>query len=123
MSKKIMICAVIVFFTLSMNVAMSGMEYPQELKKEIASYPKAKIIQTVNASGTVMVMMEVGDNPDPVFEFYKKELATNGWTITAEAKQQGYFLLMGEKGSNNVVVNIGSDQPGKSIISLTLAPK
>ena len=122
MSKKIMICAVIVFFALSMNVAMSGMEYPQELKKEIASYPKAKIVQTVKASGTVMVIMEVGEKPDAIFEFYKKELTTKGWKILGEVKQQGNSSLMGEKGSNDIVVNI-ADQSGKSMVSITLAPK
>ncbi len=106
-----------------MNEAFSGMEYPQELKKEIAPYPKAKIVQTMNVSGTVMVVMEVGDNPDSIFEFYKKELMANGWTILAEVKQQGNSSLMGEKGSNNVVVSVGSDQYGKSMVSLTLAPK
>jgi len=123
MSKKVIIYVVLVFFALSMNVVFSGMEYPQELKKEIAPYPKAKIVQTMNVSGAVMVVMEVGDNPDSIFEFYKKELMANGWTILAEVKQQGNSSLMGEKGSNNVVVNIGSGHPGKSMVSLTLAPK
>jgi hypothetical protein len=123
MSKKVIIYVVLVFFALSMNVVFSGMEYPQELKKEIAPYPKAKIVQTMNVSGAVMVVMEVGDNPDSIFEFYKKELTANGWTILAEVKQQGNSSLMGEKGSNNVVVNIGSGQSGKSMVSLTLAPK
>jgi hypothetical protein len=123
MSKKVIIYVVLVFFALSMNVVFSGMEYPQELKKEIAPYPKAKIVQTMNVSGAVMVVMEVGDDPDSIFEFYKKELTANGWTILAEIKQQGNSSLMGEKGSNNVVVNIGSGQSGKSMVSLTLAPK
>ncbi len=39
MSKKVIIYVVLVFFALSMNVVFSGMEYPQELKKEIAPYP------------------------------------------------------------------------------------
>jgi hypothetical protein len=123
MLKKIIIYVVLVFFALSVNVVFSGMEYPQELKKEIAPYPKAKIVQTMNVSGAIMVVMEVGDDPDSIFEFYKKELAANGWTILAEVKQQGNSSLMGEKGSNNVVVNIGSGQSGKSMVSLTLAAK
>ena len=123
MLKKIIIYVVLVFFALSVNVVFSGMEYPQELKKEIAPYPKAKIVQTMNISGAIMVVMEVGDDPDSIFEFYKKELTANGWTILAEVKQQGNSSLMGEKGSNNVVVNIGSGQSGKSMVSLTLAAK
>jgi hypothetical protein len=123
MSKKIMICAVLVFFALSMNVALSDMVYPPELMEVSAPYPGATIAQTTNASGTVMVMMQSNDNLDSIFEFYKNELSANGWTITAETKSQGHSGLMGEKGSNNVVVNIGTGQSGKSIIALMLAPK
>jgi hypothetical protein len=42
MSKKVIIYVVLVFFALSMNVVFSGMEYPQELKKEIAPYPSSQ---------------------------------------------------------------------------------
>ena len=123
MSKKIIICAVLVFFVLSMNVALSEMQYPQEFMGVSAPYPGATIAQTMNASGTVMVSMQSNDNPDSIFEFYKKELAANGWTITAETQSQGHSGLMGEKGSNNVIVNIGKGKSGKSIIGLMLAPK
>jgi hypothetical protein len=123
MSKKVIIYVVLVFFALSMNVVFSGMVYPPELNQVSAPYPEATIVQTTNVSGTVMVMMEVGDNPDLIFEFYKNELPANGWTISAETRQQGHSGLMGEKGSNNVVVNIGTGQSGKSMIMLMLAPK
>ena len=123
MSKKILIWVVLVFFVFSMNVALSDMEYPQELNQVCAPYPNATIIQTVNASGNVMVMMESEDNLDLIFVFYKKELVAKGWTISGEVKQQGNSFLMSEKGSNNVVVNVGSGQSGKSIISLSLTPK
>ena len=66
MTKNIIICAALVFFALSLNVALSAMVYPQEQKH----------------SG-----------------------------------------LMGEKGSNHVIVNIGTGQSGKSIISLMLTPR
>ena len=123
MSKKIIICAVLVFFALPMNVALSEMVYPQELMEVSAPYPEATIVQTTNASGTVMVTMESNDNLDSIFELYKNELPANGWTISAETRQQGHSGLMGEKGSNNAVVNISMGQSGKSTIMLMLAPK
>ncbi len=123
MSKKFIICAVLVVFAISLNVALSAMDYPQDLKKAVAPYPKAKIVRTVNVTGTVMVIMEVGAKPDTVFEFYKKELTANGCTILTEIKQQGHTTLISEKGSNNIVVDISLDQSGKSRVSLTLAPK
>ena len=123
MSKNIIICGVLVFFALSMNMALSAMVYPQEMIEVSAPYPEATITQTVKVPGNIMVGMESNDNLDQIFEFYKTELAANDWTITTEAKQQGNSILMGEKGSNNVVVNIGSGQSGKSMIMLTIAPK
>jgi hypothetical protein len=77
----------------------------------------------MNVSGNTMVIMEVGDKPDTIFEFYKKELAANGWIVLGEVKQQGNFTLMGEKESKNMVISISLDDSGKSIVSLTLAPK
>ena len=123
MSKKIMICAVFVFFALFINVAWSDMVYPPELMEVSAPYPGATITQTTNASVQVMVTMESNDNPDSIFEFYKTEVAANGWTITNEMQSQGLSSLMGVKGSNIVRVSIVTDQSGKSIIMLMLAPK
>ena len=123
MSKKITICAVLVFFALSLNVALSGMEYPPEFNQVSAPYPDATITQTVQVPGNLMVGMQSDDNLEKIFEFYKKELVANGWTIMAETKQQGHSGLIGEKGSNNAVVNISAGQSGKSTIMLMLAPK
>ena len=123
MSKNVIICAVLVFFAFSMNVALSEMVYPQELNQVAAPYPGATIVQTTNASGMVMVTMQSNDNLDTIFEYYKNELPANGWTITAETQSQGHSGLMGAKGSNNTIVNIGPGQSGKSIIGLMLTPK
>ena len=122
MSKNIIICAVLVFFALSMNVALSGMEYPQEMMEVSAPYPEATITQTVKAPGIVMVGMESNDNLDQIFEFYKTELAANGWTIVNETKQQKIYNLMGKKGSKSVNVSIVlGGQSGKSTIMISLA--
>jgi len=123
MSKTIISCALLVVFFLSINVASAGMEYPQEMMDVSSPYPGATIAQTVNASGTIMVTMQSNDNLDSISEFYKNELLANGWAITNEIQSQGHSGIMGEKGSNHVIVNIGTGQSGKSIISLMLAPK
>jgi len=123
MLKNIISCAFLVVFFLSINVASAGMEYPQEMMDVSSPYPGATIAQTVNASGTIMVTMQSNDNLDSISEFYKNELLANGWAITNEIQSQGHSGIMGEKGSNHVIVNIGTGQSGKSIISLMLAPK
>jgi hypothetical protein len=123
MSKRCIFFAVLVVFAISLKVALSAMDYPEDLKIAVAPYPNAKILQTVNVTGTVIVIMEAIDKPDTVFEFYKRELTANGWKILTEVKQEGQNTIISEKGSNNIVVDIGMDQAGISMISLTLAPK
>ncbi len=123
MSKKIISCVFLVVFSLSINVALAGMEYPQEMMAVSSPYPGASIAQTMSTSATVMVTMESSDNLDMIFEFYKNELLANGWTITNETQSQGHSGLMSEKGSKHVIVNIGTVQSDKSIISLMLTPK
>lgn len=123
MSKKILICAVLMFFALSTNVALSGMAYLPEMNQVAAPYPGATIVQTTNASGTVMVTMQSNDNLDAIFDYYKTELPANGWSILAETQSQGHSGLMGEKGANSAVVNLSSGQAGKSLIMLMLGPK
>ena len=123
MLKKIIICAFFAIFALSMNVVLSAMEYPPELSQISAPYPDAIITQTVQVPGNIMVGMESEDSLDKILEFYKKNMTANGWTIAAETRQQGHSGLIGEKGSNNAVVNISTDQSGKSMIMLMLAPK
>ncbi len=116
-------CAFLVVVFLFINVALAGMEYPQEMMEVSSPYPGAIIAQTISASGTVMVTMESNDNLDSISEFYKNELLSNGWTITNEIQSQEHSGIMGEKGLNTVVVNIGTRGSGKSIIVLMLAPK
>jgi hypothetical protein len=123
MKKNIIICAVIVFFALSMNAALSEMQYPQEMVDVSAPYPDATITQTIMVPGNLMVGLESGDNLEQVLEFYKTNLVANGWTISAETRQQGHSGLIGEKGSNNAVVQINTGQAGKTMIMLMLAPK
>ena len=106
-----------------MNVALSLMVYPQEMMEVSAPYPDATITQTVHVPGNVRVGMESGDNLEEILEFYKTNLTPTGWTISAETKQQELSGLMGEKGSNNTVVNISTGQSAKSTIMLMLAPQ
>jgi hypothetical protein len=123
MPKYLFIIAATITFAISMKIATAEMDFPEIIEKEVAVYPNAKIIQTLTASGTVMVMMEVGDNPDQVLAFYKKELTGNGWTIMTEVKQPGHTTLMSEKGMRNILIDSSLDQSGKSMVSLTLTPK
>jgi hypothetical protein len=106
-----------------MNVALSEMQYPQEMMDVSAPYPDATITQTIMVPGNLMVGLESGDNLEQILEFYKTNLVANGWAISAETRQQDLAGLIGEKGSNNAVVQINTGQSGKSMIMLMLAPK
>ncbi len=121
MSKNIIVCAALVIFALSVNVALAGMEYPQEMMDVSAPYPNATVTQTVQVPGNVMVGQESNDSLDQIFEFYKSQLAAKGWTITAEVKQQEGQMLTGEKGSKKVNISIvKGGQSGNSTIIISL---
>jgi hypothetical protein len=123
MSKNIIICGVLVFFALSTNVALSDMDYPENLNQVSAPYPGGTIISITNASGMLMVSMQTNDSPDTILDFYKNQLQANGWTIINETQSQGHAGLMGEKGSNMTSISIQAGQSGKSMIGLVLGPK
>ena len=69
MSKSIFICAVALFLALSMNVALSEMQYPQEMMDVSAPYPDATITQTIMVPGNLMVGLESGDNLEQILEY------------------------------------------------------
>jgi len=115
MSKIVIVCATLVIFALSVNVALSGMEYPPEMMEVSAPYPNATITQTVKVPENVMVGMESNDSLDQIFEFYKAQLTAKGWTINTELKQQEGYMLVAQKGSKNI--NIAIVQGGQSNIT------
>jgi hypothetical protein len=123
MSKKILICAVFVVFTLCVNVALSDMDYPEGLNQVSAPYPGGTIVSITNASGMLMVSMHTSDSPDTILDFYKNQLQANGWTIMHQTQSQGHAGLISEKGSNMSSVSIQLGQSGKSMIGLMLGPK
>ena len=83
-------------FALSINVALSGMVYPQGVMAVSAPYLAATVTKTIEIPGNLMVGMESNDNLETILEFYKTNLVANGWTISAETKQQGHSGLIGE---------------------------
>ena len=69
-----------------------------------------------------MAMLQVSDAPDAVVNFYKSELKKNGWNIITEYNRENHVSIVAEKGSNSVVIDAGFDQPGESMVSISLTP-
>lgn len=110
-------------FSLSVQSASAQTPYPEVLKKEIALYPKAEIVQTMDVSGTTMAMLKVSDKPDTIIKFYKKEMKDKGWKIVTEYNRENHVTVVGEKGAKNVMIDASVVQPGESLVNVTMTPK
>lgn len=97
-------------------------DYPEPMKNEVGLYPGAKVIQTIQVSGATLVVLESGDTAEKLFDFYKKELTAKGWTTHAEYKVENHMSLVMVKKDWNMVIDIGSDQPDRRTVNLTLTP-
>ena len=113
----------ITLFLMSANLVFAEIEYPEGLGKEIRHYPHSKIIQTLDVTGTTMVILQITDRFSAVLDFYKKELNKREWKIITEKKQKKEFTILAEKGSNSVVIDVGPDKTGGSMVNITMTPR
>jgi len=113
----------ITLFLINANLVFAEIEYPEGLGKEIRHYPHSKIIQTLDVTGTTMVILQITDRFSAVLDFYKKELNKREWKIITENKQKNQFTILAEKGLNSVVIDAGLNQSGVSMVNITMTPK
>ena len=113
----------ITLFLMSANLIFAEIEYPEGLKKDIRHYPHSKIVHTLDVTGTTMATLQVTDRFSTVLDFYKKELNKRKWKIITEKKQKNQFTILAEKGSDSVVIDVGPDKTGGSMVNITMTSK
>ena len=68
------------------------------------------------------VVWETGDSADAVSAFYKTDLVSNGWKVTATFEQEGSMTTSFEKEGWGGFMGITSSE-GKTTISATIGVK
>lgn len=117
---RIFVMQLVVF--LSLCGVVSGMEYPKEISSELPACAGAKVLQTMNVQGNMMVTMECAGAMEDVYADYKKKVEGGGWSIVMETKQPEANILMGQKEQKHLVLNVGASG-GKVLVNITLGTR
>ena len=94
-------------------------EVPKSFPSDITVYPGAKVVGTAETSTDVSLQLKTGDSVSKAYDFYKDDLAKNGWTISSSATYSGSSLVMAQKGSKLVTLTVATDESdNKTTISM-----
>jgi hypothetical protein len=104
-------------------INMDGGKVPDDYPKDVPLY-QAKVIMANSSSEkhTQHLMMESGDTPDKIAEFYKKGLDSNGWKTEGTMNMGEMNMLTASKNNRQLVIQI-SNGPDKRTISQILTDK
>jgi cytoskeletal protein RodZ len=84
-------------------------EVPDSFPSDVTVYSDAEITATSETASGTMINLETSDSVSKVFDFYKSNLASNGWKQTSAATYAGTATVTAEKGGKMVSVIIGTD--------------
>ncbi|MCR9115638.1 MAG: hypothetical protein NXI22_01655 [bacterium] len=92
----------------------SGMnvELPDDFPADVPVYPNAKVVNSLDLAGNLMVTFVSEDSAGDIVAFYETGLVENGWELTANAKAAQGANLIGQKKEEKRTVSatIGTDQ-------------
>lgn len=100
---------------------------PDNWPSDAPVYPGTKVAyagssnQTNGQSGS-MVMLQSTDSGDKVVEFYKKELATQGWKIEGTFSADGTTTFMATKDTRALSMSVAMSD-GETVITMTVGTK
>lgn len=95
------------------------LDLPATLPKNIPLPPHAKVTLAKEDKGQWTAIFLTVASLDEVVHFYKKELASNGWTITDQSAAGGLFIIHASS-DHDVLVAIGRSENGVTV-SLTVS--
>ncbi len=98
---------------------------PDNFPSDVPVYPGSQVESSLKATGndqvseSVTVSLSTSDSYEKVVNFYKSQLPTNGWNVTATYEAGDSFTTTGEKGNRSLYVTVGG-QEGKITIVLSI---
>ncbi len=104
-----------------------GGKLPDGFPADFPTYPGAKITSSWTSAGDnskgISVVWETSDSPEKVAEYYKTNVESKGWKITASFSNDGTTTYSFEKGTTSGFVGIAKGEAGKTNISVTIGVK
>ena len=102
------------------SVSFSRNSYPKNWPLDAPKYDNGKISyggtseDKVSGKTATSVIFTTSDSAKKVSDFYKKELASNGWTIAQVATVNGVGVLSGQKNGTLFGVQITESSNGQT---------
>lgn len=93
-----------------------GVSLPKDFPGDVPIYSGAVVVTAADVTGTLNVTLKTADPVAKVFEFYEKQLKTNGWRI-GETMGSKTKVLDATKGAGSLTLMVGEDH-GKTLINL-----
>lgn len=84
-------------------------EVPDSFPSDVTVYSGAEVTATSETTSGTMISLKTSDSVSKVFDFYKSDLTSNGWTQTSAATYAGTATVTAEKGGKITSVIIGTD--------------
>jgi len=84
-------------------------------------FPEAVVSGAIEADTTTLVTIETAASPEEILGFYDAELPGAGWSVSEQLDVAGQRVLIAERGSDKVVIQIEKTRDG-SRISVTASP-
>lgn len=101
------------------KVTIGKEDIPDSFPSDITIYSGSEVTATTETSDGVSVQLKTSDSVSTVNSFYKSDLKSNGWTLSATATEADSGYIMATKNKKTVVLTITPDtDDNKTVITI-----
>jgi hypothetical protein len=103
------------------SVTMGGGSVPKNWPSDVTVYKGAKVTGSAETDEGLSLMLETSDSVEKVYEFYKSDLPSKGWSLSMNATYGGASMLQGEKSGKGVMLSVSKNEDsGKTAIAISV---
>src|SRR3989338_2629122 len=108
------------------SVTVEGNKLPDNWPSDAPKYKNAQILSSVASNpqtgeAGAVIAFSTSDSIQTVIDFYKKELASNGWTVEQTIATETGTILVATKDDRDFSVYIGDSGDGKVGVTVSIS--
>jgi|SRR3989344_2988291 len=111
------------------SVTYGSTKLPDDWPADVPVYPSAMIgfsgssLGTEDTKMTAMIQSVTEDSVESVMNFYKKEIVSKGWKITGTQATAGTSVIVAEKDTRALAIQVVTDGSSGSSITISVGTK
>lgn len=103
------------------TATFGGGSVPKSWPSDVTVYKGAKVTGSAETDEGISLMLETSDSVETVYEFYKSDLTSKGWSLTVNATYGGASMLQGEKSGKAIMLSVSKNEDsGKTAIAIAI---